>query len=86
MNTSCKVDLSGVAQNSINENIGSSNGLVPSGNKPLLESVSTQIYVYTETQWVKQASSWSIYYALFYPDLSIFVITYFGEGHIIAIR
>ena len=34
--------------------IGSSNGLVPSGNKPLLEPMSTQIYVSIVYQWLNE--------------------------------
>ena len=33
-------------------NIGSGNGLVPSGNKPLPEPMLTQIYVVSRPQWV----------------------------------
>ena len=33
-------------------NIGSGNGLLPSGNKPLPEPMLTQIYVVTRPQWV----------------------------------
>ena len=39
-------------------NTGSGNGLVPSGNKPLLESVLTQIYIVV---WCHQACSTAMY-------------------------
>ena len=37
-------------------NIGSGNGLVPSGNKPLSESMLTQIYVYVYVYGLKVTS------------------------------
>ena len=35
-------------------NIGSGNGLVPSGNKPLPEPMLTKIFVVTRSQWVNE--------------------------------
>ena len=39
-------------------NIGSGNGLVPTGNKPLPEPMLTQIYVATRPIWVKGTQTW----------------------------
>ena len=39
-------------------NIGSGNGLVPSGNKPLPEPMLTQISLVTRPQWVKRVPAW----------------------------
>ena len=44
MSTSCEIALRWVVQNTFDD-VGSGNGLVPSGNKPLPEPVLSQIYV-----------------------------------------
>ena len=45
LSTTCEVGRRWVPQNSIDENIGSANGLVPWGNKPLLEPMLSKICV-----------------------------------------
>ena len=51
---SCEITLMWMPQNLTNEkvNIGSGNGLMPSGSKPLPEPVLTKIYVAIWPQWV----------------------------------
>ena len=51
-------------------NIGSGNGLVPSGNKPLPEQMLTQISVAIKPQWVK-----TIGLDMFITELTIFPLT-----------
>ena len=42
---SCEINLRWMSQGLTDDNIGSGNGLVPSGNKPLSEPMLTQIHV-----------------------------------------